>query len=161
MNNLTGTTKEWNIIVAERLLNLENELRTTKSMLDQLANILATSNTLGGGGGGGGGKPFVTIAEQARAYIDLILTPEQKAIVLSTKRDQNASMLRAKVICELYKKGVSPNQITIALSKDHNSIYYHLAMAGLVKAKDNKQYSKRRASKALKMKRLMSPQNKE
>jgi hypothetical protein len=45
MNNLTGTTKEWNIIVAERLLNLENELRTTKSMLDQLANILATSNT--------------------------------------------------------------------------------------------------------------------
>jgi len=160
MNNLTGTTKEWNIIVAERLLNLENELRTTKSMLDQLANIVATSNTLGGGGGGAG-KPFVTIAEQARAYIDLILTPEQKEIVLGTKRDQNASMLRAKVICELYKKGVSPNQITIALSKDHNSIYYHLAMAGLVKAKDNKQYSKRRASKALKMKRLMSPQNKE
>jgi hypothetical protein len=161
MNNLTGTTKEWHIIVAERLLNLENELRTTKSMLDQLANILATSSTLGVGGGGGGGKPFVTITEQARAYIDLILTPEQKEIVLSTKRDQNASMLRAKVICELYKKGVSPNQITIALSKDHNSIYYHLAMAGLVKAKDNKQYSARRASKALKMKRLMSPQNKE
>ena len=159
MNNLTGTTKEWNIIVADRLLNLENELRITKSMLDKLANILATSNTLGVGGGGG--KPFVTIAEQARAYIDLILTPEQKEIVLSTKRDQNASMLRAKVICELYKKGVSPNQITIALSKDHNSIYYHLAMAGLVKAKDNKQYSARRASKALKMKRLMSPQNKE
>ena len=108
-----------------------------------------------------GGKPFVTIAEQARAYIDLILTPEQKAIVLSTKRDQNASMLRAKVICELYRKGVSPNQITIALSKDHNSIYYHLAMAGLVKAKDNKQYSKRRASRDMKMKRMMSPQSKE
>jgi hypothetical protein len=106
--------------------------------------------------GGGWGTPFVTIAEQARAYIDLILTPEQKAIVLSTKRDQNASMLRAKVICELYKKGVSPNQITIALCKDHNSIYYHLAMAGLVKAKDNKQYSKRRASKALKMKKRLS-----
>lgn len=155
MNNLTGTNQEWQSIVASRLLNLENELRTTKAMLDQLANILATSNTLGGGGGGGG-KPFVTIAEQARAYIDLILTPEQKAIVLSTKRDQNASMLRAKVICELYKKGVSPNQITIALCKDHNSIYYHLAMAGLVKAKDNKQYSKRRASKALKMKKRLS-----
>jgi hypothetical protein len=153
MNNLTGTTKEWNIIVAERLLNLENELRTTKSMLDKLANILATKNTLGGGGGS---PAFLTIAEQARAYIDLILTPEQKAIVLSTKRDQNASMLRAKVICELYRKGVSPNQITIALSKDHNSIYYHLAMAGLVKAKDNKQYSKRRASKALKMKKRLS-----
>ena len=153
MNNLTGTTQEWQSIVASRLLNLENELRTTKSMLDKLANILATKDTLGGGGGS---PTFLTIAEQAKAYIDLILTPEQKAIVLSTKRDQNASMLRAKVICELYKKGVSPNQITIALSKDHNSIYYHLAMAGLVKAKDNKQYSARRASKANKMKKRMS-----
>ena len=158
MNNLTGTNQEWQSIVASRLLNLENELRTTKSMLDQLANILATKNTLGGGGGS---PTFLTIAEQARAYLDLILTPEQKAIVIGTKRDEVSSKLRARVICELYKRGVSPNQITIALCKDHNSIYYHLAMAGLVKARDNKQYSKRRASRDMKMKRLMSLQNKE
>jgi IS30 family transposase len=80
---------------------------------------------------------------------------------VGVKRDEVSSRLRAKVICELYKRGVSPNQITIALCKDHNSIYYHLAMAGLVKAKDNKQYSKRRASRDMKMKRLMSPQSKE
>jgi len=154
MNNLTGTNQEWQSIVASRLLNLENELRTTKAMLERLANIVATNPIKTAGDVK---EPtFLTIAEQARAYIDLILTPEQKAIVLSTKRDQNASMLRAKVICELYKKGVSPNQITIALCKDHNSIYYHLAMAGLVKAKDNKQYSKRRASKAFKMKKRLS-----
>ena len=154
MNNLTGTTQEWHSIVASRLLNLENELRTTKSMLERLANIVATNPIKTAGDVK---EPtFLTIAEQARAYIDLILTPEQKAIVLSAKRDQNASMLRAKVICELYKKGVSPNQITIALCKDHNSIYYHLAMAGLVKARDNKQYSARRASKANKMNKRLS-----
>ena len=153
MNNLTGTTQEWHSIVASRLLNLESELRTTKSMLDKLANILATSNTLGGGGGG---KPFLTIEEQAQHYLKLSLTPEQMELVKGTRRDENASKLRAEVICELYKKGVSANQIKIVLNKDHNSIYYHLAMAGLVRAKDNKQYSARRASKANKMKKRMS-----
>jgi hypothetical protein len=158
MNNLTGTTKEWNIIVAERLLNLERELQHTKTMLERLANIVATNPIKTAGDVK---EPaFLTIAEQARAYLDLILTPEQKAIVVGTKRDENSSRLRARVICELYKRGVSPNQITIALCKDHNSIYYHLAMAGLVKAKDNKQYSKRRASRDMKMRRMMSPQNK-
>jgi hypothetical protein len=159
MNNLTGTTKEWHSIVADRLLKLETELHHTKAMLDRLANIVAT-NPIKKVGEGGSDPIFLTIAEQARAYLDLILTPEQKAIVVGTKRDENSSRLRARVICELYKRGVSPNQITIALSKDHNSIYYHLAMAGLVKAKDNKQYSKRRASRLMKMKRIMSPQSK-
>jgi hypothetical protein len=159
MNNLTGTNQEWQSIVASRLLNLENELRTTKAMLERLANIVATNPIKKAGDVK---EPtFLTIAEQARAYLDLILTPEQKAIVVGVKRDEVSSRLRAKVICELYKRGVSPNQITIALCKDHNSIYYHLAMAGLVKAKDNKQYSKRRASRDMKMKRLMSPQSKE
>ena len=159
MNNLTGTNQEWQSIVASRLLNLENELRTTKAMLERLANIVATNPIKTAGDVK---EPaFLTIAEQARAYLDLILTPEQKAIVVGVKRDEVSSRLRAKVICELYKRGVSPNQITIALCKDHNSIYYHLAMAGLVKAKDNKQYSKRRASRDMKMKRLMSPQSKE
>ena len=159
MNNLTGTTQEWQSIVASRLLNLENELRTTKSMLERLANIVATNPIKTARDVK---EPtFLTIAEQARAYLDLILTPEQKAIVVGAKRDEVSSRLRARVICELYRRGVSPNQITIALCKDHNSIYYHLAMAGLVKAKDNKQYSKRRASRDMKMKRMMSPQNKE
>jgi hypothetical protein len=154
MNNLTGTTKEWHSIVADRLLNLERELQHTKTMLDRLANIVATNPIKTAGDVK---EPtFLTIAEQARAYLDLVLTPEQKAIVVGTKRDENSSRLRARVICELYKRGVSPNQITIALSKDHNSIYYHLAMAGLVKAKDNKQYSARRASKANKMKKRLS-----
>ena len=159
MNNLTGTNQEWQSIVASRLLNLENELRTTKAMLERLANIVATNPIKTAGDVK---EPtFLTIAEQARAYLDLILTPEQKAIVVGVKRDEVSSKLRARVICELYRRGVSPNQITIALCKDHNSIYYHLAMAGLVKAKDNKQYSARRASRLMKMKRLMSPQNKE
>ena len=159
MNNLTGTTKEWHSIVADRLLKLETELHHTKTMLERLANIVATNPMKTAGDIK---EPtFLTIAEQARAYLDLVLTPEQKAIVVGTKRDENSSRLRARVICELYKRGVSPNQITIALSKDHNSIYYHLAMAGLVKAKDNKQYSKRRASRLMKMKRMTSPQNKE
>ena len=159
MNNLTGTTQEWHSIVASRLLNLETELRNTKSMLERLANIVATNPVKTAEDVK---EPtFLTIAEQARAYLDLILTPEQKAIVVGAKRDEVSSRLRARVICELYKRGVSPNQITIALCKDHNSIYYHLAMAGLVKAKDNKQYSKRRASRDMKMKRMMSPQSKE
>ena len=153
MNNLTGTTQEWHSIVASRLLNLENELRTTKSMLDKLANILATSNTLGGGGGS---KPFLTIAEQAQHYLKLLLTPEQIELVKGARRDESTCKLRAQIICELYKKGVSANQIKIVLNKDHNTIYYHLAMAGLVKARDNKQYSARRASKALKMKKRLS-----
>lgn len=158
MNNLTGTNQEWHSIVADRLLKLETELHHTKTMLERLAKIVATNPIKTAGDVR---EPtFLTIAEQARAYLDLILTPEQKAIVVGTKRDENSSRLRARVICELYKRGVSPNQITIALSKDHNSIYYHLAMAGLVKAKDNKQYSKRRASRLMKMKRIMFPQNK-
>jgi formamidopyrimidine-DNA glycosylase len=158
MNNLTGTTKEWHSIVADRLLNLERELQHTKTMLERLANIVATNPIKTAGDVR---EPtFLTIAEQARTYLDLILTPEQKAIVVGTKRDEISSRLRGRVICELYKRGVSPNQITIALSKDHNSIYYHLAMAGLVKARDNKQYSKRRASRLAKLKRMTSPQNK-
>ena len=111
--------------MASRLLNLENELRTTKSMLDKLANILATSNTLGGGGGS---KPFLTIEEQAQHYLKLSLSPEQIELVKGTRRDENASKLRGNIICELFKKGVSANQISIALNKDHNSIYYHLLL---------------------------------
>ena len=157
MNNLTGTNQEWHSIVASRLLNLERELQDTKTLLDKLANIVATNSTRGGGGD----KPaFLTMADQARAYIDLVLTPEQKAIVLGVKRDENSSKLRGKIICHLYQKGISANQIKIVLGKDHNSIYYHLAMAGLVKARDNKQYSARRASRLRKMKRVTSPQNK-
>jgi hypothetical protein len=157
MNNLTGTNQEWHSIVASRLLNLERELQDTKTLLDKLANIVATNSTRGGGGD----KPaFLTMADQAKAYLDLALTPEQKELVLGTRRDENTSRLRGEVICQLYKKGISANQIKIVLGKDHNSIYYHLAMAGLVKARDNKQYSARRASRLRKMKRVTSPQNK-
>jgi hypothetical protein len=161
MNNLTGTTKEWHSIVASRLLNLERELQDTKTLLDKLANIVATNSTRVVGGVGAGNKPaFLTMAEQAKAYLDLALTQEQIELVRGARRDENTSRLRGEVICNLYKKGISANQIKIVLGKDHNSIYYHLAMAGLVKARDNKQYSARRASRLAKLKRMTSPKNK-
>jgi hypothetical protein len=160
MNNLTGTTKEWHSIVAGRLLNLERELQETKTLLDKLANIVATNSTRVGGVGAGDKPAFLTMADQAKAYLDLALTPEQIELVKGTRRDENTSKLRGEVICNLYKKGISANQIKIVLGKDHNSIYYHLAMAGLVKARDNKQYSARRASRLAKLKRMTSPKNK-
>lgn len=146
--NLTGTTQEWNKIVTDRILAIEKEIGRQGKMLEHLANLIAT----GAIRRQDNAKSFVSIAEQAKAHMEAILTQEQIALVRGKRRDQVATELRRRVVCSLYEKGVSATEISNALEKDHNSVYYHLAIAGMI-PQTSKQIKARILTKAHKAKK--------
>ena len=129
-------------IVTSRVSLLEIELKKVMGVLDRITHQLAT----GRASSTKDPLKFITAEDQARELLDNKLTKEQYDLVRSGKRDKNTSRFRGEVICELYRRGVSGIAIGRVLKKDHNSVYYHLAMAGLVKAKGNKQFNARKRS---------------
>ena len=140
-------------VVTNRVALLEIELKRVMGVLDRL-----TLHT-GGGGTDAKGKPkFRTVEEQAHEFLKNQLSQEQYDLVLSSKRDENTSRFRGDVICELYKRGMSGLAISRALKKDHNTIYYHLALNGYVRSKDNKQFNARKQSRLSRMRRRISLQ---
>jgi hypothetical protein len=140
-------------VVTSRVALLEIELKRVMGVLDRL-----TLHT-GGGSTDAKGKPkFRTVEEQAHEFLKNQLSQEQYDLVLSSKRDENTSRFRGDVICELYKRGMSGLAISRALKKDHNTIYYHLALNGYVRSKDNKQFNARKQSRLSRMRRRISLQ---
>jgi len=140
-------------VVTNRVALLEIELKRVTGILDRL-----TLHT-GGGGVDAKGKPkFRTVEEQAHEFLKNQLSQEQYDLVLSSKRDENTSRFRGDVICELYKRGMSGLAISRALKKDHNTIYYHLALNGYVRSKDNKQFNARKQSRLSRMRRRIALQ---
>ena len=140
-------------VITHRVALLEIELKKMGAVLQRLAQGMAT--------GTGVTTPkakFKTPEEMARDYLNNWLTKEQFALIISTKRDESTSRLRGEVICELYKRGVSGIGISRILKKDHNTIYYHLALGGLVKAKDNKKFIARKQSRLSRMRRRIALQ---
>jgi hypothetical protein len=155
MNPLNETIS----IIVERLNILDKENKRLTEAYNRIATHIAIEGgTNKGGIGGEGGIPearFMSILDQANRYIRTALTSEQLQIVLGKSRDEASSRMRAEVICDLYRRGVSGNIIAQVLQKDHNCIYYHLALGGLVQSRNNKQFSHRKASKMAKLKRRM------
>jgi hypothetical protein len=140
-------------IVTSRVALLEIELNKMGAVLQRLAQGMATGAVVT--------TPkakFKTPEDMAHDYLKNWLSKEQFALILSTKRDEGTSRLRGEVICELYKRGVSGVGISRILKKDHNTIYYHLALAGLVKAKDNKKFIARKQSRLSRMRRRIAMQ---
>ena len=139
-------------VITHRVALLEIQLKKMDGVLQRLAQGMAT----------GGSMPdkakFKTPEEMAHDYLKNWLSKEQLALILSTKRDESTSRLRGEVICELYKRGVSGIGISRIIKKDHNSIYYHLALGGLVKAKDNKKFIARKQSRLSRMRRRIALQ---
>jgi hypothetical protein len=141
-------------IVTSRVALLEIELKKMSGILERLTYQMAT-----GGGVLDKSKPkFKTPEQMADEYLKNQLTKEQYELVLSNKRDESTSRFRGEVICNLYKRGVSGIAISRVIKKDHNTIYYHLALNGLVKAKDNKKFSARKQSRLARMRRRIAMQ---
>lgn len=141
-------------IVTSRVALLEIELKKMSGILERLTYQMAT-----GGGVLDKSKPkFKTPEQMSDEYLKNQLTKEQYELVLSNKRDESTSRLRGEVICNLYKRGVSGIAISRVLKKDHNTIYYHLALNGLLKAKGNKQFSARKQSRLARMRRRIALQ---
>jgi hypothetical protein len=136
-------------IITSRVSLLEIELKKVMGVLDRITHQLAT----GRASSTKDPLKFITAEDQARELLDNKLTKEQYDLVRSGKRDKNTSRFRGEVICELYRRGVSGIAISRVLKKDHNSVYYHLAMAGLVKAKGNKQFNARKRSMLARIRR--------
>jgi hypothetical protein len=136
-------------IITSRISLLEIELKKVMGVLDRITHQLAT----GRASSSKDPLKFITAEDQARELLDNKLTKEQYDLVRSGKRDKNTSRFRGEVICELYRRGVSGIAISRVLKKDHNSVYYHLAMAGLVKAKGNKQFNARKRSMLARIRR--------
>jgi hypothetical protein len=136
-------------IVTSRVSLLEIELKKVMGVLDRITHQLAT----GRASSSKDPLKFITAEDQARELLDNKLTKEQYDLVRSGKRDKNTSRFRGEVICELYRRGVSGIAISRVLKKDHNSVYYHLALAGLVKAKGNKQFNARKRSMLARIRR--------
>lgn len=155
MNPLNATIT----IIVERLNILDKENKRLSDALNRIATHIAIEGGTNKGGIWGEGATqearFMSILDQAKRYIRTALTSEQLQIVLGKSRDEASSRMRAEVICDLYRRGVSGNIIAQVLQKDHNCIYYHLALGGLVQSRNNKQFSHRKASKMAKLKRRM------
>ena len=130
-------------IITSRVALLEAELKRLANILEGITHKIVTR---GIGGSSSDPLKFITAEDQARELLDNKLTKEQYELVRSGRRDKNTSRFRGEVICELYRRGVSGIAISRVLKKDHNSVYYHLALAGLVKAKGNKQFNARKRS---------------
>jgi len=140
-------------VITQRVALLEIELNKMGAVLQRLAQGMAT--------GTGVITPkakFKTPEDMAHDYLKNWLSKEQFTLILSTKRDESTSKLRGEVICELYKRGVSGVGISRILKKDHNTIYYHLALAGLVKSKNNKKIIIRKQSRLARMRRRIALQ---
>jgi hypothetical protein len=137
-------------IITSRVALLEAELKRLANILEGITHKIVTR---GIGGSGNDSLKFITAEDQARELLDNKLTKEQYELVRSGRRDKNTSRFRGEVICELYRRGVSGIAISRVLKKDHNSVYYHLALAGLVKAKGNKQFNARKKSMLARIKR--------
>ena len=138
-------------VICERLNIMESNIQRLSSAVERIATNLATGNN-GGGGRGEGGK-FLSIDEQAEMFLANKIAPEALALIRTGKRDESTSRLRAEVICELYRKGLSANRIAHVLNKDHNCIFYHLAMNDMVSPKNHKQVKHRIATRNARMKR--------
>ncbi|NDE69299.1 MAG: hypothetical protein EB057_04435 [Microbacteriaceae bacterium] len=151
-----------NQAITQRIAYLELSMKKAFSHIETLAHSLATRGggsfieggaCIGGGGSTKDNKPkvvgFITIAEQASKYLQSRLTPEQIKLLRSTRRDEDTTLLRRNVICDLYAKGVSANMIGRILNKDHNTIFYNLVMGKKLKVGNNKQYKARMKSKSL------------
>ncbi len=140
-------------VVTHRVALLEIELKKMGGVLERLAQQMATGTPVTTAK-----TKFKTPEEMGQDYLKNWLTKEQYALVLSTKRDEGTSRFRGEVICELYKRGVSGIGISRILKKDHNTVYYHLALGGLVKAKDNKKFIARKQSRLSRMRRRIALQ---
>ena len=137
-------------IITSRVALLEAELKRLTSVLEGITHKIVTR---GIGGGSSDPLKFITAEDQARELLNHKLTKEQYELARSGKRDKNTSRFRGEIICELYRRGVSGIAISRVLKKDHNTVYYHLALAGLVKAKGNKQFNARKRSMLARIKR--------
>jgi hypothetical protein len=123
MITITHTTD----ILANRLALVELELIRHKKILEQMQGKIDTIGIRGER------DKFITREAQGEGYLQATLTPEEIAQLKSNKRHDNLTQMRRQVVVELYKRGLTPNQIARLLCKDHNSIHYHLIMAGMKK----------------------------
>lgn len=125
----------------QRIAVLEQEVKRLNEQMALLSNAVQTGSTM----------PrivFKTTLEQGEEFLRNQLSQEQIALIKSTKRDGNTTELRRRIVVALYKRGLSGNQIATMLHKDHNCIYYHLALSGMAPTKNNKQYETRRKSQS-------------
>jgi hypothetical protein len=125
----------------QRIAVLEQEVKRLNEQVALLSNAVATGSAI----------PrivFKTTQEQGEEFLGNQLSPEQIALVKSTKRDGNTTELRRRVVVALHNRGLSGNQIATLLQKDHNCIYYHLALSGIGNSKRNRQYNIRRKSQS-------------
>ena len=138
-------------VMGERLNIMEHNIQRLSSAVERISMSLALNK--GGGGGGSAPHKFISIDEQIESFLASSISPQQLAILRTGKRDESTTKLRSEVICSLYKKGISANKIASILNKDHNCIFYHLAMNNMVDWKRHKQVRHRKASKEARAKR--------
>lgn len=144
MKYLEDQTEARNQAIIQRLAYLELSMKKAFAHIENLAHSIATGRVCIGEG-----TSFVTIAEQANKYLESRLTQEQLKIVRSLKRDEDTTLLRRRVICDLHEKGLSANMIGKILNKDHNTVFYNLVLGGRCKVGNNKQYKARMNSKSM------------
>lgn len=114
-------------ILANRISVLEIEVARYKKILELMqikVDTMGLSNERG---------KFASKETLGEEYLKITFTPEEIAQLKSSKRHDSLTQLRRQVIVELYKRGLNPNQIARVLLKDHNAIYYHLILAGVMK----------------------------
>ena len=133
-------------ISIQRIAVLEQEVKRLNEQISTLSNAVLTGSTIPR-------ISFKTTHEQGEEFLRNQLTPEQIDLVKSTKRDGNTSELRRRVVVALHNRGLSGNQIAKLLHKDHNCIYYHLALSGVININNNKQYRTRSQSQSTYAKR--------
>jgi len=123
MITITNSTN----ILTNRLAIVELELARHKKLLERMQNIVDTLGIRGER------DKFASGEVQGEGYLKATFTPEEIAQLKSSKRHDNLTQMRRQVVVELYKRGLTPNQISRVLHKDHNSIHYHLILAGAKK----------------------------
>lgn len=114
-------------ILANRVAVLEFEIARYKKILEQMQvkiDTLGLSDQR---------HKFMGREAMGEEYLKATFTPEEIAELKSTKRNDNQTQKRRQVIVELYKRGLTPNQISRILGKDHGTVHYHLALAGMKK----------------------------
>lgn len=136
--------------ITQRIASLEITTRKAVKQIDAICMQMAREGVGIGGGHTAKDNPtkFMALGEQIELYLNSKLTPDQLAIIRTAKRDEETTLLRREIICDLYSRGVSGNMIGKILKKDHNSVFYNLTLGGKVKLKNNKQYKKRIRSKS-------------
>ena len=135
-------------VLTSRVNILDEAVARLSSAVERLAMQVAI-----GGVPKEGKSEFLTIEEQARGYLLSSVPSEKLAIVKGKARDESSSALRGQVICDLYSKGISANMISRLINKDHNCIFYHLAMNNMIDWRNSKQIQHRMASKKARQKR--------